>query len=286
MIEFSACVPRCLPTWSLSLSLHSALLSFSYTHPSIHLASFRRPPLHTHTQQSRAKANSNQSIRTRLMTRWMMMPRLYQSDLHIGLSLVSVSTTLARPFLIHPPTLLQTETHFGSDRVNRTKKREVGTAVREGSTDFFFSFFGCLPLPRYWHWVRPPSPCRILASFLLLLFFLPFFFTPACDLFPPLSPSFYLTTFLHWPRSNASPGGGPPVLYPIDDVIKSFLFLCKKNVVRNDSTSPSALFYFEKTPRRSVWFVLVNIPPPTFYLFLHTRTEDAGVVVTVQLASH
>ena len=126
MIEFSACVPRCLPTWSLSLSLHSALLSFSYTHPSIHLASFRRPPLHTHTQQSRAKANSNQSIRTRLMTRWMMMPRLYQSDLHIGLSLVSVSTTLARPFLIHPPTLLQTETHFGSDRVNRTKKTGGG----------------------------------------------------------------------------------------------------------------------------------------------------------------
>ena len=143
MIEFSACVPRCLPTWSLSLFTRPFFLSPIPIHPSIWLVSVVHHS--THTQQSRAKANSNQSIRTRLMTRWMMMPRLYQSDLHIGLSLVSVSTTLARPFLIHPPTLLQTETHFGSDRVNRTKKREVGTAVREGSTDFFFPFSGvCL----------------------------------------------------------------------------------------------------------------------------------------------
>lgn len=136
-----------MPANLVSLSLSSLGPSFFLLYPSIHPSIWLVSVVHhsTHTQQSRAKANSNQSIRTRLMTRWMMMPRLYQSDLHIGLSLVSVSTTLARPFLIHPPTLLQTETHFGSDRVNRTKKREVGTAVREGSTDFFFPFSGvCL----------------------------------------------------------------------------------------------------------------------------------------------
>ena len=127
----------------LGLSLSSLGPSFFLLYPSIHPSIWLVSVVHhsTHTQQSRAKANSNQSIRTRLMTRWMMMPRLYQSDLHIGLSLVSVSTTLARPFLIHPPTLLQTETHFGSDRVNRTKKngRWAQPCVKDRRI-FFFLF--------------------------------------------------------------------------------------------------------------------------------------------------